>query len=161
MTGRSIPHSSDLVVLRVVPEDWEELRATRLEALRESPEAFSSTAAREEAFNEEEWRRRAARPASFLALRDGTVVGLAGVFDLDGTWTVASMWIAPQARGTGVVDALIGACEAVVREAGASQVRLGVMEDNVRGRRAYERLGYRTTGVRHGRHELEMVKTLA
>ena len=67
-------------------------------------------------------------------------------------------WIAPIARGTGVVEWLVRACESVARDAGASTVALWVMEDNPRGQRAYIRLGYDFTGarehVRDGRDEL-------
>lgn len=149
---------------RAEPDGWERLRDLRLTALAESPEAFGSTWAREQGFDEAEWRSRAARPATFLASRDGADVGLGGVFDLGTGWCVMSMWVVPDARGTGVVEALLEACEAVAREAGATTLALGVMEDNPRGRRAYERLGYDYTGarehVRDGRDELWMVKTL-
>ena len=125
---------------------------------------FGSTLAKEQSFDEAEWRRRAARPATFLASRDGVDVGMAGVYDIDGEWWVMGMWLAPQARGTGVVEALVRACESVAQEAGATTVALGVMEDNPRGRRAYVRLGYEFTGerehVRDGRDELMMAKAL-
>ncbi|WP_122818465.1 GNAT family N-acetyltransferase [Nocardioides pantholopis] len=149
---------------RVGPEDWRRLRAVRLAALAESPEMFGSTWAREQAFDEAEWRRRAARPATFLASRDGVDVGMAGVYELDGGWCVMGMWLAPAARGTGVLEALVHACESVAQEAGATTLALGVMEDNPRGRRAYTRLGYAFTGarehVRDGREELMMSRTL-
>ncbi len=153
-----------LLVTRVEPGDWRRLRDVRLAALADSPEMFGSTSAKEQAFDEAEWRRRAARPATLLASRDGADVGMAGVYDFDGEWSVMGMWIAPSARGTGVVEALVEACESVVRDAGATTVSLGVMEDNPRGRGAYLRLGYDFTGmrehVRDGRDELFMVKTL-
>lgn len=155
----------DLQVTRVGPDDWQRLRAVRLAALAESPEMFGSTHAREVAFAEEEWRARAARPVTFLAALGGADVGIAGAYELDDRWSVMSMWVAPQARGTGVLEALAGACESVVREAGATALHLTVMEDNARGLRAYERLGYRLTGDRtpgrDGRDELWMTKPLA
>jgi ribosomal protein S18 acetylase RimI-like enzyme len=156
---------SDVVVLtRVGPEDWQRLRDVRLAALAESPEMFCSTLAKEQSFDEAEWRRRAARPATFLASRAGVDVGMAGVYESDGGWCVMGMWVAPDARGTGVVEALVTACESVARAAGAATVALGVMEDNPRGRRAYLRLGYDYTGtrehVRDGRDELFMTKPL-
>lgn len=156
--------SDVVVVTRVDPEDWQRLRAVRLAALAESPEMFGSTLAKEEAFDEAEWRRRAARAATFLAARDGVDVGIAGVYEFADGWSVAGMWLAPAARGTGVLEALVDACESVVRDAGETTVALGVMEDNPRGRRAYVRLGYDFTGtrehVRDGRDELFMTKTL-
>ncbi|WP_344255993.1 GNAT family N-acetyltransferase [Terrabacter carboxydivorans] len=155
----------DVVLLtRVEPDDWQRLRAVRLAALAESPEMFGSNLAKEQAFDEAEWRRRAARPATFLASRDGVDVGMAGVYEFDGEWFVMGMWLAPAARGTGVVEALVHACESTAQAAGAATLALGVMEDNPRGRRAYVRLGYHYTGerehVRDGRDELFMAKTL-
>lgn len=149
---------------RVAAQDWQRLRDVRLAALADAPEMFGSTLAKELAFDEEEWRRRAARPATFVAARDGRDVGMAGVYEFDAGWCVMGMWIAPFARGTGVLEGLVRACESVAREAGANTVALWVMEDNPRGQRAYIRLGYDFTGdrehVRDGRYELLMTKTL-
>lgn len=125
---------------------------------------FGSTLAKEQAFDEAEWRRRAARPATFLASRNGVDVGMAGAYEIGDQWWVAGMWLAPDARGTGVAEALVDACESAAQEAGATRISLGVMQDNPRGRRAYVRLGYGFTGarehVRDGRDELFMHKTL-
>ena len=156
---------TDVVALtRVEPEDWRRLREVRLAALAESPEMFGSTLAKEQSFDEAEWRLRAARPATFLASRGGVDVGMAGVYEFDGRWLIQGMWLAPVARGTGVVEALVHACESVAQIAGATTVALGVMEDNPRGRRAYARLGYDYSGtrehVRDGRDELFMTRTL-
>src|SRR5690606_16455024 len=120
----------------VVPHEWRRLRDVRLRALADSPTMFGSTLAREQEFDEAEWRRRAARPATFLASRGGVDVGMAGAYEFDGDWLLAGMWLAPQARGTGVVDSLVHACEAVAAQAGARTISLGVMEDNPRARRA-------------------------
>ncbi|WP_101523977.1 GNAT family N-acetyltransferase [Nocardioides houyundeii] len=124
--------SGKVLVTRIAPQGWKRLRDVRLAALAESPEMFGSSLAREQGFDEAEWRRRAARPATFLACRDGLDVGIAGAYELDGDWRLAGMWIAPSVRGTGVVEALVDACESVVREAGATTVALGVMADNSR-----------------------------
>ena len=158
-------HRPVLHLSRVAPEDWQRLREVRLAAMAESPEMFGSNLAKEQAFDEAEWRRRAARPATFLASREQGDLGMAGAYLLDDRWYVMGMWIAPAARGTGVVEALLDACESVARHAGATTITLGVMEDNPRGRRAYARLGYAFTGtrehVRDGRDELWLAKTLS
>jgi hypothetical protein len=44
--------------------DWQALREIRLQALRDAPDAFASTYAREAAFGEDEWHRRATRDGS-------------------------------------------------------------------------------------------------
>jgi ribosomal protein S18 acetylase RimI-like enzyme len=56
---------------------------------------------------------------------------------------LASMWVAPHARGTGAAGALV---DAVVAWADAATVTLYVVEANVRARRLYERHGFVTTG---------------
>ena len=59
--------------------DWQALREIRLQALRDAPYAFASTHAREAAFGEDEWRRRATRDGSFLAfLPEVSPAGLGG-----------------------------------------------------------------------------------
>lgn len=159
-----MPTSAPVIVTRVTPDDWHRLRAIRLAGLADAPDMFGSTLAREQAFDDAEWRRRAARPASFVASREGVDVGTAGAFEIDGTWWLMGMWIAPTARGTGVVEALVAACESVARDGGAAAITLGVMADNPRGRAAYLRLGFAFTGervrIREGRDELIMCKPL-
>ena len=163
--GRRASSLPSVQITRVGPSDWERFRAMRLASLEDAPEMFGSTLDRERAFTEEEWRRRAGRPVSFFASRDGRDIGLAGVYEVDGTWCVMGMWITPSSRGTGVVDALTRACESFVRDAGSTAVSLGVMEDNAPGISAYRRLGYQFTGhrehVRGGREEVWMTKALA
>ena len=153
-----------LAVNRVRATGWRRLRVLRLAALAESPEMFGSGLARERAFDEKEWRGRAGRPATFIASLNSVDVGIASVYEFDGAWCVMGMWVAPEARGTGVVDALIHACESSVESAGAAEIALWVMEDNPRGIRAYGRLGFSHTDtrqhVRDGRCEMLMVKAL-
>jgi ribosomal protein S18 acetylase RimI-like enzyme len=64
----------------------------------------------------------------------------------DGLYTLISMWVAPEARGTGVGDALIEATCQWAREAGAGELRLDVKEDNVQAIRLYIRHGFVDVG---------------
>jgi len=50
-------------VRRVRAGEWRALRALRLRALAEAPNAFGSTLARESAFPDDTWRERAAAAA--------------------------------------------------------------------------------------------------
>ena len=47
--------------------DWQAMREIRLQALRDAPDAFGSTYARDAAFGAAEWHRRATRDGSFFA----------------------------------------------------------------------------------------------
>jgi RimJ/RimL family protein N-acetyltransferase len=127
--------------------EWPLFRRLRLEALRESPDAFSSTLAEWQgpADTEQRWRSRLTDvPFNAIAYVNGEAAGMVSATSPNdvGTTELISMWVAPAARGQGVGDALV---EAVIRWAGRHRigaVRLEVVEDNLRARAFYERCGF-------------------
>ncbi len=148
---------TQIVVTRLASDDWAVLRAVRLAALANAPEAFASTYARELAFHETEWRRRISTFPSFVAWQSGEPVGLVGVVNqavieaAQGTkqrWELVSMWVSPEARGTGAADLLVSAVVDAVKAVHADRVTLWVAADNARARAFYLRLGFTPTGAR-------------
>lgn len=139
--------------LRVLtPDDWMIWRALRLQALAEAPYAFSSVLAdwQGEGDREDRWRGRLSIPGSHnvVALADGDPVGMAsGVpTDLDGEVEVISMWVAPQARGREIGDALLQAVAQWARYGGARRLRLAVGDGNAAATSLYLRNGFSLTG---------------
>ncbi len=55
---------------------------------------------------------------------------------------VNDLFVGAKARGQGVADALMAAAEEYFRERGLTNMRLGVLSENKRARRFYERLGW-------------------
>jgi ribosomal protein S18 acetylase RimI-like enzyme len=131
------------------------LRDVRLAALRDAPMAFGSTLAREAAFEPQEWERWTA--ASAAGEHQATFIvepaaGLAiGVLDGDDPLLahLYSMWVAPQARGTGAGRALVEAVIAWAGERGARRLTTSVTQGNVAAAALYEAAGFADTG----RHE--------
>lgn len=147
-----------LSVRLLTEADWESYRALRLEMLADAPDFFWATLADVAAYTESTWRERAAGPQTHLqALRDGEPVGALSIdwigytedmrLDED-TVNIVSVYVRPGHRGLGVVDALLFAADEVMRAAGRRRQLLETPEDNIRGRRAYERLGFMETGHR-------------
>ena len=72
-------------VRRFAANEWRAYRALRLHALRDAPDAFGSTLAREEAFPDDEWVQRLERGAGspmdlpLIAEDDSQPIGLAWV----------------------------------------------------------------------------------
>jgi ribosomal protein S18 acetylase RimI-like enzyme len=140
------------------------LRELRLQALTESPRAFSSTYEREVARTIEDWRRWLAPAATFILTADGEPRGLvAGVPDQNDAsiMHLMAMWVHPDIRGTGAADLLISSVKAFAAQLGATQVLLKVVENNGRAKRCYERAGFRATGrqgviEKNGDVEIEM-----
>ena len=150
-------------VRRVRPGGWAMLRTVRLAALADAPEAFGSTTARELAFGEAEWRRRAGAAPNFIAWREDDPVGLVTVVGRPGgdgedpvrEWELVSMWVSPTARGSGAADLLVSAAVEAVRAESAERLILWVADGNGRARAFYLRAGFQPAGVRqtYERHD--------
>jgi GNAT superfamily N-acetyltransferase len=134
----------------LLPHDWQVIRDIRLRSLHESPHAFTSSLAREAAFDESTWRQRATTGHWFVAVEDEEPIGVAaGVDGWSGDATkreLVGMWVAPGWRGRGVARLLIGAVSTWARSEDASTLSLGVREGNQAARAVYVALGLRTSG---------------
>jgi ribosomal protein S18 acetylase RimI-like enzyme len=86
---------------------------------------------------------------SFIAYWDDHPVGLLNAFMGFSTFSAAPLinihdvYVAPEARGRGVVDALFAAIEAVANELNCCKITLEVLEENGVAQSAYKRLGYK------------------
>ena len=139
-------------VRRAVPGDEAILRALRLEAMLDSPAAFGSTYAREQARTIEDWQRWMSPGVTFLLYdRDHPRGLVAGSWenhqkDDDRLVYLMAMWVHPTLRGTGAADALVASVLAWAAEQSAREVRLYIRKGNDPARRCYERHGFRVTG---------------
>lgn len=133
---------------RVTPDDWARVRAVRLRSLLADPDAFGSTHAREVDRDEAGWRAWIAGGAVILATLEGRDVGILGVagHPEEGARGVYSVWVAPEARGQGVGDALV--CQGVEAgwALGAQRLILDVAVENPHAIALYERHGFVRTG---------------
>lgn len=136
-------------VRHAVAGDEPVLRALRLEALSDAPDAFGSTYDREVARIDADWQRWLAPGVTLLVEDAGIPRGLvAGVPDREdhGVVHLMAMWVHPLLRGTGAADALVAALLTWARERGAQRMQLMVVLANERAQRLYARHGFRPTG---------------
>jgi ribosomal protein S18 acetylase RimI-like enzyme len=137
---------------RMQPDGWQRVRAVRLRALADAPDAFGTTLAEDEARPLAVWRTRLEAPeaATFVAIVDGLDVGLAVGRPHDGREAAAGlfgMWVAPGCRGRGVGDALVDAVIAWAQAGGYRRVLLDVADDNAPAIALYQRKGFAPTGA--------------
>ena len=156
-----------MAVRRAIAGDEPLLRALRLEAMSDAPEAFGSTYDRELARTAADWRRWLSTGVTFIAEHAGVPKGIvAGTHDADPAIVhLMAMWIHPDLRQSGAADALVAAVLSWARETGARTMRLTVIQTNERARRCYEKNGFHVTGKRSVRErdgaiELEMEHAL-
>jgi GNAT superfamily N-acetyltransferase len=137
------------VIVRLAEDAWPVLRAVRLAALADAPASFGATLAGEQAHAEQHWRDTIRTGALFVALADGSPVGMVGGFPRlrDGACGLGAMWVTPALRGRGVADRLVAAVLAWARAGHNRRVDLWAPADNPRARRFYQRQGFEPTGV--------------
>lgn len=142
--------TADLEIVRATTADWRVVRDVRLHALKDAPDAFGSTYAREEAFTEEDWIRRLAgeNSVTFLGRLEDRTVGIVGGWRDGAGVELVSMWVDPAARGNGVANPLIEAVVGWATAIGDQRVHLWVTVGNDAARRLYQRCGFVDTGER-------------
>jgi ribosomal protein S18 acetylase RimI-like enzyme len=151
------PETGAIHVRRIRADEGAQLKALRLRALAEEPEAFGESVADAEMRDEAAYvaRARAAsdgdRRAWFLAelapetgsAAEHVAVGLAmGRRRPPDTCMVFSVWVAGTARGRGVGRALVDAIAGWARSWAATTLVLWVYRSNESAIRFYERLGF-------------------
>jgi ribosomal protein S18 acetylase RimI-like enzyme len=126
---------SFVLISRVAEDDWAAVQEVRLRALREDPDVFGSSLAREEMFVESHWRMRIRGAATWVLLDDdGTPRGLVGMIQEPGSAThdrhVVQLWVAPEVRRHGCGWALLDAVRTAAVAEGATTLSLWVVDDN-------------------------------
>ena len=130
-----------------------QLRAIRLRALADIPEAFGQTLEQASAISEDEYEMRACAEAegdervSLIAesVQDGWVGMVAGRNEGDRIELI-SMWVAPTHRRRGIGQALIVALLAWARSKPAREVYLFVGERNAPAKALYSSVGFVPSG---------------
>ena len=131
--------------------NWQVLRAARLTALLDSPDAFTSSYAYESGWGELEWRRMFDAATWIVAREAGQVIGLARSISEPGqavTRHVESIWVARTHRRRGVFRALLQAVAETERLRNVTDLAVWVSEENYDARHAFLALGFEPTGER-------------
>ena len=149
-------------IRRLGRDDWELLRAVRLEMLADSPLAYLETLAAARRQTDTQWQDRAAMMSggtNITLLADGgaddpRIRGLMRVVlkesqnvEQPRRAMLLSVYVAPEYRGLGLAEELLEeSCRAAQAELGAAVLELGVHEDNERAKAFYLRHGFGYTG---------------
>ena len=135
-------------VRRLGIDEGARLRAIRLRALQEAPDAFGSTFEEAVARPPASWREQLEKLPTFVATRGDDDVGVVrcALDERGDTASLISMWVAPEVRGAGVGATLIDAVIACARSSGAKRLRLDVAEGNARAIALYRRKGFLPNG---------------
>ena len=127
-------------------DDWEILKAIRLQSLFDSPDAFTATYATTEKYHEKEWRNRAAQRTNnqyILAIHNARAVGIVGgTLNSELEFNVIAMWVNLLFRGSGIVDHLIVAVKKLAISKGHHRIVLSVSDHNLHAKNLYLKHGF-------------------
>ena len=151
---------TDLFQVRpIAAEEWRSYKRVRLQALQESPNAFSTTLADMLQRSDDGWANRTAEAAAsdnnyqLFAEVDGEPVGLAGGWIDSATPDLAHLfqvWVAPEYRCLGIGQKLVEMVIEWAKTKHVSNLELGVTlsdpPESSPARRLYERLGFEIFG---------------
>lgn len=141
-----------MLVRMLGPADATLYRSLRLRALREHPDAFTSSYEQDRDQPVEAAAQRLAAHPFWGAYRHAELCGFVGLErelrpKNRHKATVMGMYVAPEAGGQGVGRALLDALIAHARLNGLESLVLTVTDGNDRATRLYEAAGFRSFGV--------------
>jgi GNAT superfamily N-acetyltransferase len=133
----------------LTPDEAPRLRAIRLRALRDAPDAFGTTLEEAAARPTDSWSQQLLELPTLVAVSNGLDVGMVRCArDRTSTETgwLISMWVAPEVRRTGVGGALVDAVIDWARASGVNRLLLEVADDNTPAIALYARRGFEPNG---------------
>ncbi|RJQ86500.1 MAG: GNAT family N-acetyltransferase [Desulfobacteraceae bacterium] len=139
-------------IRQITPEDWQVVKSVRLAALSEAPYAFLETLAAVSARSDSAWREQTRANAQgqtstcALAFLNNNPIGMAvGLFDphRPKTAKLAAMWVAPEARGSGIADRLVDFIGRWAQAKSAAVLHAHVAGQNPRAIAFYRKYGFR------------------
>lgn len=129
------------------------MRAIRVRALADTPEAFGQTLAQAQALSDEEYTRRTQTAAlgqerTFIVAEDGNAdwIGMIAGHDEGARVALLSMWVAPDRRGVGLGKRLIQSLLQWAAAKPAHEMYLFVGEHNRPARALYASMGFTPSG---------------
>ena len=126
----------DVIVRSLGPDEWMVLRAVRLAALAENPDAFLTTWNDANAWPEDRWR--AVTSTRAVAFAGSEPVGMVGWQQGTDHCELIGLWVRPDHRGGAIASTLVGH----VLEVAGAPVELEVEPTNARALAFYRKVAF-------------------
>ena len=133
-------------IITATVNDFDRLRALRLAALKDTPDAFGAKYEDEAEKPILDWQNRLKNTNWCFVVADGVDVGLLAVDraekDRNSDCWLSSWWIKDAFRGSGIPKLMLTWLEQLCRENNWKKIGLGVWPENIRAIAAYKKLGF-------------------
>jgi RimJ/RimL family protein N-acetyltransferase len=156
--GKYATRSGEVILGLAQPDDAENVRRLRLEALLDSPEAFGGDYEESKQRTVASWAEKiklgleSDQEVLTIAQADGQLVGMCGLFRGHSKkrihcGNIYTVYVQPKWRGNHIAEALVQACLDWGAERGVTVVLLAVVTTNLPAIRCYLRCGFSVYGV--------------
>jgi ribosomal protein S18 acetylase RimI-like enzyme len=133
-------------IVTATVNDFDRLRALRLAALKDTPDAFGAKYEDEAEKPISDWQNRLKNTNWCFVVADGVDIGLLAVDraekDRNSDCWLSSWWIHQDHRGSGIPKLMLNWLEQLCIEKKWEKIGLGVWPDNLRAISAYKKLGF-------------------
>jgi len=133
-------------IVTATVNDVDRLRALRLAALKDTPDAFGAKYEDEAEKPISDWQNRLKNTNWCFVVADGVDIGLLAVDraekDRNSDCWLSSWWIHQDHRGSGIPKLMLNWLEQLCIEKKWEKIGLGVWPDNLRAISAYKKLGF-------------------
>jgi RimJ/RimL family protein N-acetyltransferase len=140
-----------ITISRVNADRWQDYRDLRLEALKNEPQAFSSSYEEEQLIAETVWRTRIEN--ALFAIENGKLVSMAGFIRYNHIKTnhvceIFGVYVRPEYRGKGIGKQLISTVIKEIKNIkGIKKIRIGVNPTQKAAEHIYLKLGFEPVGL--------------
>lgn len=142
--------TTEILIRRIFPDEFEIFRRIRLEALRSEPASFASRFEDWVALSHEEWRQRLHDPV-FVVFNADEPVGIMGLVrqrpaKMAHRATLVMVYVRASFRGTDLAVSLLDVVIDFAKGEGICQLELAVSAENSAALRFYNRYGFIEVG---------------
>ena len=140
-------------IVRLTPDDWQQLRDLRIRATKEVPLAFGRTTKEEAEKTEEEWREQLKDSYYYGAKEEGALIGMLRVAHEKDEMRahiaqIYGVYVAPEARGKKIGRSLMDiALKELTQNQHILKVRLSVAETQKEALNLYSAYGFKQVGI--------------
>lgn len=136
----------------MLPDQWKEYKTMRCAALAEAPYAYSSTLENALERSAEDWMQIThqytshSNSVTYFAFEDNAACGMSACVISGEEVELYAVWVDPAHRRKGVGRALIDFGRTWSRSKSATQLRVGIFDDNIDALAFYRSVGFTDSG---------------
>ncbi len=142
---------SKIQIIKLPPERWNEYKTLWLRALKDDPQAFGSSYAKEVTYSDEKWQKRA-KDFMLFANSDDKLIGMMGIWQSDQDKenkmaNVFGVYVMPEFRGKGISIMLMQTLlDELKTNPDILKLKLTVNKDQLSAIKLYESFGFKIIG---------------